>query len=67
MNIQVIVTFDGRIISYELGWPGCTPDVTILKNSHFWIHRDDYLSPGEWVMADSGKHNLSLLVSDSVY
>lgn len=53
--MQGIVDFDGKFISYDLGWPGCTNDLTVWKRSHIWIHRDEYMAPDEWVMADQGR------------
>ncbi|KAG8732150.1 hypothetical protein FRC11_000391 [Ceratobasidium sp. 423] len=52
LNMQAVVDWDGKFISYDLGWPGCMPDVTMWKESHLWLHRDSYLSPDEWLIGD---------------
>ncbi|KDN47372.1 hypothetical protein RSAG8_03512, partial [Rhizoctonia solani AG-8 WAC10335] len=60
LNMQAVVDWDGKIISYDLGWPGCTPDVTVWKESHLWLHRDTYLSRDEWLIRDRDElHNAS--------
>ncbi|KAG8701875.1 hypothetical protein FRC09_005081 [Ceratobasidium sp. 395] len=53
-NIQLVVDWDGRILAYDTGWPGCTSDRTMLRNSHIFTHRDKYFSLQEYILADSG-------------
>jgi hypothetical protein len=56
--MQAVVDFDGKFISYDLGWPGATNDMTIWKQCHISTHRDAYFARDEYLMADKGKSSL---------
>ncbi|KAB5589640.1 hypothetical protein CTheo_6913 [Ceratobasidium theobromae] len=53
-NMQAVVDFQGHFISYDFGWPGSVPDVSVWKKSHLWLHRNSYLGQDEWLMGDKG-------------
>ncbi|QRW00132.1 DDE superfamily endonuclease [Ceratobasidium sp. AG-Ba] len=50
VNIQVIVDHLGRIISFEMGWPGSKPDSFVWGNSYIWRHRHQFFEPGEFLL-----------------
>ncbi|KAA1479949.1 hypothetical protein DENSPDRAFT_742836, partial [Dentipellis sp. KUC8613] len=52
INVQAIVDHLRRFISFDLGWPGSVPDVSIWKQSHIWRNRGEYFQDGEFVLAD---------------
>ncbi|QRW13271.1 DDE superfamily endonuclease [Ceratobasidium sp. AG-Ba] len=54
VSMMVVASPDGRILFYDLGWPGSMADVTIWKQCHLWQHRDAYLARSEWLFADKG-------------
>ena len=54
INVQAVVDAFKRFISFEMGWPGSVPDVSIWKKSHLWVHRHQYFEPGEYLLADKG-------------
>ncbi|KAF8193489.1 hypothetical protein K438DRAFT_1483701, partial [Mycena galopus ATCC 62051] len=38
--------------SWDLGCPGSVTDVRVFKNSHFWAHRNQYLTEGCYILVD---------------
>ncbi|KAG9088234.1 hypothetical protein FRC06_002159 [Ceratobasidium sp. 370] len=54
VNVQIIVDHIGRIISYEMGWPGSKNDCFIWLNSYLWRHRQQFFQPGEFLLGDKG-------------
>jgi hypothetical protein len=62
-NMQAVADFQGRFISYDFGWPGSVPDVSVWKESHLWLHCDNYLRQDEWLMADKGNFYIFCLDS----
>ncbi|KAJ3534538.1 hypothetical protein NMY22_g6883 [Coprinellus aureogranulatus] len=62
VNIQAVCDHQRRFISCEMGWPGSAADVTILKNSHLWLHRGRYFSGDQYLLADRGYQSSPYLV-----
>ncbi|KAL5632917.1 hypothetical protein ACGC1H_005763 [Rhizoctonia solani] len=54
LAMQAVVDFQGRFISFDIGWPGSTNDTTMWKMSHIWRQRHLYFNIDEWIMADKG-------------
>jgi hypothetical protein len=54
MNVQLICDDRRRVIYYQLGWPGSVYDSTVFAQSPLFINPQDYLSLGEFLLADSG-------------
>jgi len=57
-NIQATVDHQCRFTSHELGWPGSVPDMKVWKQSHLWMHRQDYFKNGEYILVDKGGYLL---------
>ncbi|EAU83249.2 hypothetical protein CC1G_11885 [Coprinopsis cinerea okayama7 len=54
VNVQGVCDHKLRFISFEMGWPGSTPDVTVLKNSDLWRNRTKYFTGDQYLFADRG-------------
>ncbi|KAI0658943.1 hypothetical protein C8Q70DRAFT_934053 [Cubamyces menziesii] len=42
-----VVDHECRFISFEMGWPGSVPDVSVWKQSTLWCHRRRYFKEGQ--------------------
>jgi hypothetical protein len=50
----LIVCDHRRLITYYYGgWPGCTHDNRIFRNSELFLSPEDYFEPTEYIIADS--------------
>lgn len=56
---MAIVDHQGRIINFEMGWPGSKHDAFIWRRSHVWVHRGVLFAENEFLLADKGKQNLT--------
>ncbi|KAF8579607.1 hypothetical protein K439DRAFT_1359267 [Ramaria rubella] len=52
INVQATVDHEKRFTSFDLGWPGSIPDVTIFKVSYIWNNCAVHFAPGEYILAD---------------
>ncbi|KAI5888409.1 uncharacterized protein SCHCODRAFT_02513710 [Schizophyllum commune H4-8] len=52
--VQATVDAEIWFTSWELGWPGSVTDARVFKNSHIWLHRNQYLKDGHYILADKG-------------
>ncbi|KAF8573112.1 hypothetical protein K439DRAFT_1650060 [Ramaria rubella] len=55
INVQATVDHEKRFTSFDLGWPGSMPDVTIFKASYIWNNHAAHFAPGEYILADKGE------------
>jgi DDE superfamily endonuclease len=55
--VQATVDHEKRFTSFDLGWPGSVPDVTVFKASYIWTNRVAHFSQGEYLLADKGETN----------
>ncbi|KIM79609.1 hypothetical protein PILCRDRAFT_89993 [Piloderma croceum F 1598] len=53
-NIQATVDHQCHFTSHELRWPGSMPDMKVWKQSHLWMHHQDYFKNGEYILVDKG-------------
>jgi hypothetical protein len=51
--MQVICDVDKRIIGYHIGYPGSCADSTVFKKMALFKTPESFLSPGEYLLADS--------------
>ena len=54
-NLQATVDHQCCFTSHELGWPGSVPDMKVWKQSHIWMHHQDYFKNGEYILVDKGR------------
>ncbi|OSC99379.1 hypothetical protein PYCCODRAFT_840847 [Trametes coccinea BRFM310] len=50
-----VVDHECRFISFEMGWPGSVPDVSVWKRSDVWMRRREYFGNGQYILADKGR------------
>jgi hypothetical protein len=61
---SIFINDDERFIRYyQAGWPGCTHDNRIARNSDPWINHQKCFSPTQWMMGDSAFENTNFMVS----
>ena len=54
INLQLLCDDRGFIRHFITGWPGSVFDNTVFEQARISRHPDQYFSPGEFLLADSG-------------
>jgi len=54
MNLQLICDHRKRIRFHIIGWPGSVYDSSVFDTSKIVENPNEYLSPGQYIIADSG-------------
>jgi hypothetical protein len=61
---SIFINDDERFIRYyNAGWPGCTHDNRIARNSAPWTKHQEHFTPTQWMMGDSAFENTHFMVS----
>jgi hypothetical protein len=60
VNVQATVDHNGCFTAFQSGWPGSRPDVSIWPDMWVFIERHRLFAPGEFLLADGGKHYISV-------